>query len=60
MPETGENAPAPEAAAGGAKVVDTLSDGTKVKVRLPRMRACDEKDGKNKLCAGHLKRWYFF
>jgi len=38
----------------------TLSDGTKVKRRLLRMRACNEKDDKGKLCAGHLKRWYFF
>ncbi len=42
------------------EVVGTLSDGTKVKRRLPRMRACNEKDAKGKLCAGHLKRWYFF
>ncbi|MCC7236721.1 MAG: hypothetical protein IT163_15520 [Bryobacterales bacterium] len=40
--------------------VGTLSDGTKVKQRAPRMRACNEKDEKGKLCAGHLKRWYFF
>ena len=43
-----------------AETVDQLSDGTKVKVRAPRMRACSEKDVKGKLCAGHLKRWYFF
>jgi hypothetical protein len=43
-----------------AELIDTLSDGTKVKMRLPRMRACNEKDAKDKLCAGHLKRWYFF
>ena len=30
----------------------------KIKVRKPRQRSCDEKDGKGKLCAGHLKRWY--
>jgi hypothetical protein len=48
-----ENAPV-------AELVDTLSDGTKVKRRIPRMRACSEKDAKGKLCAGHLKRWYFF
>lgn len=42
-----------------AELVETLSDGTKVKRRTPRMRACDEKDEKGKLCAGHLKRWYF-
>ena len=43
-----------------AELVDTLSDGTKVKRRLPRMRACGEKDEKGKLCAGHLKRWFFY
>jgi hypothetical protein len=42
-----------------AELVDTLSDGTKVKRRVPRMRACNEKDAKGKLCAGHLKRWFF-
>jgi hypothetical protein len=40
--------------------VDTLSDGTKVTIRLVRQRACNEKDDKGKICAGHLKRWYFF
>ena len=30
----------------------------KVKSRLPFQRACNEKDAKGKLCAGHLKRWY--
>ena len=43
-----------------AELVATLSDGTKVKRRIPRMRACNEKDEKGKLCAGHLKRWYPF
>jgi hypothetical protein len=42
------------------EIVHTLSDGTKVKRRNPRMRACDEKNEKGKLCAGHLKRFYFF
>ena len=37
-----------------------LSDGTKIRIRAPRMRACSLKDAKGKLCAGHLKRWYFF
>ncbi len=41
-------------------LLDTLSDGTKVKQRIPRQRACNEKDAKEKICAGHLKRWYFF
>ena len=39
---------------------NTLSGGTKVKIRLPRMRACNETDAKGKICAGHLKRWFFF
>lgn len=53
-PVTAENAaPAAEGAA-------TLSDGAKIKQRIPRQRACNEKDAKGKLCAGHLKRWYFF
>jgi hypothetical protein len=38
--------------------VGVLPDGTKVKRRGPRMRACSEKDAKGKLCAGHLKRWF--
>jgi len=42
-----------------AELVDTLADGTRVKRRILRMRACNEKDEKGKLCAGHLKRWYF-
>ena len=42
-----------------AELVATLGDGVKVKRRIPRMRACNEKDEKGKLCAGHLKRWYF-
>ena len=48
-----EPAPDPNLAA-------TLSDGTKVKVRIMRQRACNQKNEKGKLCAGHLKRWYFF
>jgi hypothetical protein len=43
-----------------AELVATLGDRVKVKRRIPRMRACNEKDAKGKLCAGHLKRWYFF
>jgi hypothetical protein len=50
----------PAAAPVASDVAGTLSDGTKVKRRIPRMRACNEKDAKGKLCAGHLKRWYFF
>jgi hypothetical protein len=31
----------------------------KVKTKLSRQRACNEKDEKGKLCGGHLKRWYY-
>lgn len=41
-------------------IVATLSDGTKIKQRVLRQRACNEKNDKGKLCVGHLKRWYFF
>lgn len=38
-------------------LVARLADGTVVKRRIKRQRACDEPMGK-KICAGHLKRWY--
>jgi hypothetical protein len=38
----------------------TLSDGSKVKRRIPRQRACNEPGEKGKICAGHLKRWFDF
>jgi len=55
------NAEAPEVpVVPDVHLVATLTDGTKVRQRVPRMRACTEKDEKGKMCAGHLKRWYFF
>jgi hypothetical protein len=41
-----------------AELVATLDSGTKVKRRVARMRACDEKNEKGAICAGHLKRWF--
>ena len=41
-----------------SELIETLPTGLKLKRRVPRMRACDEKNEKGKLCAGHLKRWY--
>jgi hypothetical protein len=41
-----------------AELIATLDNGTKVKRRVPRMRACDEKDEKGETCSGHLKRWF--
>ena len=51
-------APEPLSPVTSMDVLFTLGDGTKVKQRLPRMRACNERNAKGKLCAGHLKRWY--
>lgn len=44
-------------AAPAAAAVDAPPE-IKIKVRKPKQRACDEKNAKGKLCAGHLKRWY--
>lgn len=43
-----------------SELLATLSNGQKVKRRTLRMRACNEKDAKGKLCCGHLKRWHGF
>jgi hypothetical protein len=43
---------------GPDEVLGTLANGVKVKRRMLRMRACTEKDGKGKMCRGHLKRWF--
>lgn len=48
------NAATPVAAGQESKVAP------KVKTRKPKQRACDEKNEKGKLCAGHLKRWFEF
>lgn len=52
--------PAPGPQQTTKNLVLTLSDGTKVKRRVPRQRACNEPGEKGKICAGHLKRWYHF
>jgi hypothetical protein len=31
----------------------------KVKYKKAFQRACNEKDAKSKICAGHLKRWFY-
>jgi hypothetical protein len=51
-----------EAAAAVAETPDpnllyTLSDGTKVKRRVPRQRASNTPGDNNNICRGHLKRW---
>jgi hypothetical protein len=48
----------PPAAAAAVAPVEAALKETKIKVRKPKQRSCDEKDAKGKLCAGHLKRWY--
>ena len=52
-PQAAEAAPEPK------NFLARLDDGTLVKRRLPRQRACNE-PGKKDICAGHLKRWYGF
>jgi hypothetical protein len=51
---------AAQSATPDPQLVTTLPGGRKVKTRLLKQRACNEKDAKGKLCAGHLKRWYAF
>ncbi len=31
----------------------------KVKIKKLNQRSCNEKDAKGKICAGHLKRWFY-
>lgn len=52
--------PTTETPAADPQLVGVMSDGAKVKRSLSRQRACNEKNEKGKLCAGHMKRWYFF
>jgi len=51
---------APPTPPADANLAGTLSDGTKIKRRVLKQRACNENAAKGKLCVGHLKRWYFF
>ena len=52
-------APAASAAASAAPVAVAEPSGPpEIKIKRPPQRACDERDAKNKLCCGHLKRWY--
>jgi hypothetical protein len=57
-PQSATPAPTPAAPAAAAPAVEAAPPKIKIKVRKPKQRACDEKDAKGKLCAGHLKRWY--
>jgi hypothetical protein len=51
-------ATAPPAATAAAAPEIPKSTAPKIKMKKRTQRACDEKDEKNKLCCGHLKRWY--
>jgi hypothetical protein len=55
-PATPKPAAAPAASAPAA--VAEPAGPPKIKIKRPPQRACDERDAKNKLCCGHLKRWY--
>jgi hypothetical protein len=51
--------PTAAASASAAVVAEAEAPAApKIKPKKPTQRACDEKDAKNKLCCGHLKRWY--
>ena len=64
MATEAEATPPPATPAQSEQVVKnlvlTLPDGTQVKRRVPRQRSCNQPAEKGKICAGHLKRWYFF
>jgi len=55
LAEESTTTPAADAAPAAA---EEITPAPKVKTRKPKQRACDEKDAKGKLCAGHLKRWF--
>ena len=42
-----------------AETVPEQLPNHKVKYKKPLQRACNEKDAKGKICAGHLKRWFY-
>ena len=44
--------------AQAASAAEEKPAGPKFKTRKPKQRACDEKNAKGKLCAGHLKRCF--
>lgn len=60
MSEATPEMPAPPAtpAAAAPAGEPEVSTTPKIKPKKPTQRACDEKDAKGKLCAGHLKRWF--
>ena len=64
-PQPAAPAAAPPSAAAAAPATpapvapeDLKPPAPKIKMKKRTQRACDEKDEKNKLCCGHLKRWY--
>jgi hypothetical protein len=57
-PKEAPAAAAPAATAPAAPPAAPEDKSHKVKMKRPTQRACDEKDEKNKVCCGHLKRWY--
>ena len=50
--------PRPHQPPPATPLLATLPDGTKVKRRMLRMRACNELNAKGKMCMGHIKRWF--
>jgi hypothetical protein len=56
-----ETTPTPEQVAGPEEspaAEPVVKAGPTIKTRKPKQRACDERNEKGQLCAGHLKRWF--
>ena len=58
-PEPTAAASATPAAAPDPQLAAQQFEKHKVKIKKPMQRVCNEKDAKGKLCAGHLKRWFY-
>lgn len=58
MADTAPAADKPASTAAPASPEAAAPAEPKLKVRKRKQRACDEKNAKGKVCAGHLKRWY--
>lgn len=53
-------APAPAVeAAPDPQLAPEQFEKHKVKIKKVLQRACNNKDAKGKICAGHLKRWFY-
>ena len=58
MTETVVNAENAKNSENAKSVEPDAPEEQKVKTRMHKQRACNEKNEKGKLCMGHLKRWF--